>query len=203
LARTFAVDFAEIRLPLTDRDIAYLELPRPGASVHNSRSSTGAAVGSNEQGLYAPGQAEIPVTLRASVGGRPYEWAGLIVRTDGVIDSSTRVYHAVAQVEDPYGLRGNSNRPVLAIGSFVNATLQGITARDSSTVRPSAVRNGNQALIMHGGPRLRQREINILRSDAEQVYVDRGLRAGHNVIVARVPVPIEDMQVSPMDDVMA
>src|SRR5690606_10625280 len=203
LARTFAVDFAEIRLPLTDRDIAYLELPRPGASVHNSRSSTGAAVGSNEQGLYAPGQAEIPVTLRASVGGRPYEWAGLIVRTDGVIDSSTRVYHAVAQVEDPYGLRGNSNRPVLAIGSFVNATLEGITARNIFSVPITAVRNGHQVLVMDAEQRLRQRQVNILRSDAENAYIDRGLSAGDNVIVSPVPVPIEGMKVAPTDDAMA
>src|SRR5690606_18756363 len=124
-------------------------------------------------------------------------------RTDGVIDSSTRVYHAVAQVEDPYGLRGNSNRPVLAIGSFVNATLQGITARDIFSVPTSAVRNGNQVLIMDGEQRLRQREINILRSDAEPVYVDSGLSAGDNVIVSPVPVPIEGMKLSPMDDVMA
>src|SRR5690606_9712267 len=142
--------------------------------------------GSNEQGLYAPGQAEIPVTLRASVGGRPYEWAGLIVRTDGVIDSSTRVYHAVAQVEDPYGLRGNSNRPVLAIGSFVNATLQGITAGAIFRVPTRAVRNGTQGLIVGGEQRPRQRAVSILRSDAAHVYVDRGLSAGDNVIVSPV-----------------
>jgi len=202
LARTFAVDFAEIRLPLTDRDIAYLELPRPGASVRNSRSTTAASVASNEQGLYTSAQTDIPVILRASVGGRPYEWPGHIVRTDGVIDSSTRVYHAVAQVEDPYGLRGNGSRPVLAIGSFVNATLQGITARDIFSVPTSAVRNGNQVLVMDSEQRLRQREVNILRSDAEHVYIDRGLSAGDNVIVSPVPVPIEGMRVTPMDDVM-
>ena len=203
LARTFAVDFAEVRLPLTDRDIAYLELPRPGANVQSSRAPTAATGASDEQGLYSSGGMNVPVTLRASVGGRPYEWPGQIVRTDGVIDTSTRVYHAVAQIKDPYGLRGNSNRPVLAIGSFVNATLQGITARDIFSVPVTAVRNGNQVLIMDSEQRLRQREVNILRSDAEHVYIDRGLSAGDHVIVSPVPVPIEGMRVAPMDDVMA
>lgn len=198
LARTFAVDFAEIRLPLTDRDIAYLELPRPGAHVQNSRSTMVAA--GDEQGLHASVDTGIPVKLRASVGGRPHEWSAHIVRTDGVIDSSTRVYHAVAQVEDPYGLRGNSNRPVLAIGSFVNATLQGITAQDIFSVPNTAVRNGNQVLIMDSEQRLRQREVNILRSDTEHSYIDSGLSAGDNVIVSPVPVPIEGMRVTLTDD---
>ncbi|MGH8465667.1 MAG: efflux RND transporter periplasmic adaptor subunit [Pseudomonas sp.] len=198
LARTFAVDFAEIRLPLTDRDIAYLELPRPGIDLQNTLSTT-AAPADSEQGLYASAERDIPVTLRASVGGRSYEWPAHIVRTDGVIDSSTRVYHAVAQVADPYGLRRNSNRPVLAIGSFVNATLQGITARNIFSVPNTAVRNGNQVLVMDSDQRLRQREVNILRSDAEQVYIDHGLNAGDKVIVSPVPVPIEGMRVAAED----
>lgn len=198
LARTFAVDFAEIRLPLTDRDIAYLELPRPGIDLQNTLSTT-AAPADSEQGLYASAERDIPVTLRASVGGRSYGWPAHIVRTDGVIDSSTRVYHAVAQVADPYGLRRNSNRPVLAIGSFVNATLQGITARNIFSVPNTAVRNGNQVLVMDSDQRLRQREVNILRSDAEQVYIDHGLNAGDKVIVSPVPVPIEGMRVAAED----
>jgi len=201
LARTFAVDFAEIRLPLTDSDIAYLELPRPGVEVQKLASPPSADL--NEQGLYATPQRKLPVKLQATVAGRVYEWEAHIVRTDGVIDSSTRVYHAVAQVEDPYGLRGNSNRPVLAIGSFVNATLEGITARNIFSVPITAVRNGNQVLVMDAEQRLRQRQVNILRSDAENAYIDRGLSAGDNVIVSPVPVPIEGMKVAPTDDAMA
>lgn len=92
LMRTFAVDYAEVRLPLTDRDIAFVDLPQPGQmAANNGRDKT--------------------VTLSATVGGRPLQWNAHIVRTDGVVDSSTRVYHAVAQVADPYGLRQDSSRP--------------------------------------------------------------------------------------------
>src|SRR5690606_37125888 len=97
LLRTFAVDYAEVRLPLTDRDIAFLDLPQPGQPVKaDAKHKT--------------------VTLSASVGGRPLQWNAHIVRTDGVIDSSTRVYHAVAQVPDPYGLRQTAVKPALQIG---------------------------------------------------------------------------------------
>ncbi len=208
MARTFAIDFAEIRLPLTDRDIAYLELPRPGvmtnASTNIQSASTTRDMNSDraEDGLYTTsGQKGTPVTLKATVGGRPYEWQGRIVRTDGVIDPDTRVYYAVAQVEDPYGLHQSSNRPVLSIGSFVNASLRGITVRDVFTVPHRAVRNGDEIMIMDDEQRLRQRKVNILRTDTENVYIDSGLLEGEQVIVSPVPVPIEGMRVTPASTV--
>lgn len=179
IAQTFAVDYAEIRLPLTDRDIAFLALPRPGVSAWGVADSA------------------IPVVLRSTVGGRDFHWQGRIVRTDGVVDSNTRVYHAVAQVEDPYGLRQSSNLPPLSIGSFVNATLEGIAVANVVTLPHSAVRNGNQVMIMDSEQRLRVRVVNVLRSDAERVYIDSGLVDGEQVIVSPVPVPIEGMRVVP------
>lgn len=203
VARTFAVDFAEVRLPLTDRDIAYLELPRPGdASRTTSRNTNNANDPNNEDGLYSTtdqwgNPRGTPVTLRATVGGRPYEWQGSIVRTEGVIDTDTRVYYAIAQVEDPYGLDRTGNHPVLSIGSFVNATLQGITARNVITVPHTAVRNGDEVMVMDSDQRLRQRKVSILRTDAENIYIDGGITDGEQIIVSPVPVPIEGMRVTP------
>jgi RND family efflux transporter MFP subunit len=193
LARTFAVDFAEVRLPLTDRDIAFLNLPRPGILASNSASMTGNSWGNANR---SESNAGTPVVLRTTVGGQPLQWDARIVRTDGVIDSSTRVYYAVAQVRDPYGLRESSSKPALSIGSFVNATLQGITAHGVFTLPHSAVRSSNQVMIMDQEQRLRIRTVNVLRTDTENVYVDSGLNDGEQVIVSPVPVPIEGMRVS-------
>lgn len=180
LMRTFAVDYAEVRLPLTDRDIAFLDLPQPGlANSSNGREKT--------------------VSLTATVGGRPLQWNARIVRTDGVVDSSTRVYHAVAQVADPYGLRQSTSRPALHIGSFVNATLEGIVAHNVVTLPHSAVRNGNQIMIMDEDNRLRVRPVNVLRTDTDYVYINRGIEAGERIIVSPVPVPIDGMRVSTAD----
>ncbi|MDX1491746.1 MAG: efflux RND transporter periplasmic adaptor subunit [Pseudohongiellaceae bacterium] len=181
VARTFAVDYAEVRLPLTDRDLAYLNLPRPGLSLDEMDNS----------------QDEVTslVELSTDVGGKPYKWQGKIVRTDGVIDTSSRVHYAVAQVADPYGLRQSIKRPVLAIGSFVSAEIQGITARDVYTVPINAVRNGNELLVMDSESKLRQRTVSILRMGAEEVHIDGGLSDGEHIIVSPVPVPIEGMRV--------
>ncbi len=192
LARTFAVDFAEIRLPLADRDIAFLNLPQPGALLGASSSEQNGGEGAKVHGT--------PVKLSAVVGGKPVHWDARIVRTDGVVDSNSRVYYAIAQVNDPYNLRANTNAAVLAIGSFVNATLQGVSAQGVFSLPHSAVRNSNQVMIMDQDQRLRTRTVNVLRTDKDFVYVDDGISNGEQVIVSPVPVPIEGMRVATEDN---
>lgn len=180
LARTFAVDFAEIRLPLADRDIAFLNLPQPGELA---RSGGGKVHGT-------------PVQLSSVVGGKSVQWSATIVRTDGVVDSSSRVYYAIAQINDPYNLRANSNAAVLSIGSFVNATLQGVSAQGVFALPHSAVRSSNQVMVMDPEQRLRTRTVNVLRTDKDFVYINDGIRNGEQVIVSPVQVPIEGMRVA-------
>ena len=80
----YAVDYVEIRLPLADDDLAFIDLPL------DYRGET------NE----SPGPR---VTLRADFAGRNHAWEGRIVRTEGEIDTLSRLVHAVARVTDPYG----------------------------------------------------------------------------------------------------
>ncbi|RME95278.1 MAG: efflux RND transporter periplasmic adaptor subunit, partial [Verrucomicrobia bacterium] len=103
VGRIYAVDYAEVRLPLPLEDLAYVELP-----VAYEREET-------------PDQGPA-VTLSARLGGRTWEWQGRIVRTEGEIDARTRMLHAVARVDHPYGRSGE--RPPLAVGLFVQAAIE-------------------------------------------------------------------------------
>ena len=85
VARLYATDFAEIRLPLADRQLAFLDLP-------GMREPTAGA-----------GEAGPAVTLRATFAGEDHTWRGRVVRTEGEIDAQSRMVHVVARVEDPYG----------------------------------------------------------------------------------------------------
>ena len=96
VATIYAVDRAEIRLPLPDNELAYLNLPL---------SYRGAA---NRQG---PG-----VTLRSTFAGETHAWNGRIVRTESEIDPVSRMVHVVAEVDDPYRPGPVPNRPPLAVG---------------------------------------------------------------------------------------
>lgn len=176
IAQIFATDYAEIRLPLSDQDMAWLDLPRPGQ--------------------LAPANAST-VTLNASVNGKQRQWSARIVRTEGVIDSNSRMHYAVARLDDPYALSASAQRVALAAGSFVNAELQGITVPGIISLPHTALRNGDQVMVMDEDHRLRQRTVNVMRADAEHVYISEGLANNENVIVSPVQIPIEGMRVNP------
>jgi RND family efflux transporter MFP subunit len=84
LATIYAVDYAEISLPLPDDQLAFIDLPL------DYRDQAARTAGPE-------------VILRADFAGRVHEWRGRIVRTEGVIDPQSRMVRAVARVKDPYG----------------------------------------------------------------------------------------------------
>lgn len=176
IAEVFATDYAEVRLPLSDRDLMWLTLPEPGQ--------------------LAPSDAT-PVTLYANVAGKQQHWQAQIVRTEGVVDSNTRMHYAVARVDDPYGLKNRYRQPPLPAGTFVNADIEGIRVTGVFDIPLEAVRSGDQVLVMDQEQRLRQRQVNVIRSTADRVIVNEGLNNSDNVIVSPVPIPIDGMRVNP------
>ncbi len=174
LAHTFAVDFAEVRLPLTDQDVAYLQLPGP--AVSEQAAEAGPAV-----------------DLRSVIGGQPYEWNAYIVRSEGVIDPRTRVHFVVARIRDPYGLHGNGSRPPLSIGSFVEARIAGITAADVIAIPRQALRGLNQVLLMDSDNRLHIRDIDVFFSDEDYVYIKGGVSLDEYAVISALEEPVEGM----------
>ncbi len=157
LGRIFSTAIAEVRLPLTDSQLRYLDLPFGS--------------GSNARTL------DIPVTLRAEVGGRPAQWQGLLQRMEGAVDPENRVWYAVARVEDPYGLQREGLQTPLVVGLFVEAEIAGRTVNDVYRLPRSALRNRSDILIVDGESRLRMRKVEVLRTDFDSVLVAAGSRS--------------------------
>ncbi|EDZ66070.1 hypothetical protein NOC27_2750 [Nitrosococcus oceani AFC27] len=120
LARLFAVDRAEARLPLTPAELAFLDLPL-----------------APRQNL---GEKGPKVMLQASLAGKRHSWEGRIVRTEGVIDEKTRMLYAVAEVRDPYGDLGLSPGALLLVGLFVEAEIEGRTLDHAHLLPRQALR---------------------------------------------------------------
>lgn len=175
LGVTFATDFAEVRLPLTDQDLAFVDLPY-AAEI----TGTGEARGPK-------------VTLSAIQRGAPREWSARIVRTEGVVDESSRVTYAVARVRDPYKLE--SEGEPLPIGSFVSATIEGTAVADLLRVPRRALRGSDQLLFVDADNRLRIRNVRVMRADAEFAYIDAGAAAGERVVTTTMEAPINGMLV--------
>jgi len=181
LATIYSVDYAEIRLPLPDADLAYIDLPL------DYRGETASSRGPR-------------VTLTASFAGRRFEWHGRIVRTEGEIDLRSRMVHVVASVKDPYGRGDDPDRPPLAAGLFVDAEIEGRTVRDVVVIPRSAVRGDDQVLVVADDDRLHFRTIEILRRKRDKVVVSAGLAGGERLCVSPLSAVTDGMRVRPVAD---
>ncbi|MCJ7590576.1 MAG: HlyD family efflux transporter periplasmic adaptor subunit, partial [Woeseiaceae bacterium] len=175
LGVVFATDFAEIRLPLTDLDLAYVDLPN-AADVSASADATGPAV-----------------VLSATQKGQQVEWPATIVRTEGVVDEKSRVTYAVARVADPYQLHG-SGIP-MPIGTFVAATIQGTVAANIIRVPRGIVRGTNELVFLDTEDKVAIRNVNIVRSDSDYAYISAGATPGERVVITVLESAIDGLKV--------
>jgi RND family efflux transporter MFP subunit len=175
LGVTFATDYAEVRLALTDRDLAFVDLPY--ASEITATAET-----------RGPG-----VVLSAEQRGRPVEWQARIVRSEGVVDESSRVTYAVAKIEDPYAM--HSEHAPLPMGTFVTASIEGVAMQGLLRVPRHALHGSDQLLFVDDESRLRIRNVSIARADADYAYISGGAEAGERVILTAMESPINGMPV--------
>jgi RND family efflux transporter MFP subunit len=172
---TFATDLAEIRLPLTDQDLAFVDLPNT-AEIRETGSVDGPQV-----------------RLTAIQKGTLVAWDATIVRTEGVVDERSRVTYAVAQVADPYKLHGDGTP--LPVGTFVAAEIAGSTAMDLIRIPRTVIRGADQVLIVNAESKIEIRTVNIVRSDDTYAYVSDGVSAGERISTTVIEAPTNGMSV--------
>lgn len=179
LARVYAIDAVEIRLPIADADLAFLDLP----------------LGMSDDRPLAKGP---QVDLRANFAGGIHLWTGHVVRTEGEIDPRTRMVHAVVRVEDPYvrGENGDARRPPLAVGMFVDATVHGRTVAGVVALPRGALRPGGESiLVVDKAGKLWHRKVGVLRLTRTTAYVESGVQAGELVCLTPLEVVVDGMAV--------
>jgi RND family efflux transporter MFP subunit len=179
LGVVFATDFAEVRLPLTDSDLAFVDLP-----------------GATEIKLFGGSEGPM-VHLVATQKGRQAEWKAQIVRTEGVVDEKSRVTYAVARIVDPYRRHGEGN--ALPIGTFVKAVIEGSAASNVIQVPRRVVRGSNELLFLDADNKIEIRRVDIIRSDAEFSYVAGAAGVGERIVVSAIEAPISGMSVRTED----
>jgi RND family efflux transporter MFP subunit len=169
----YAVDFAEVRLPIHDEEVAYLNLPLASAGAEDTRPA--------------------PVTLRARFAGAEHEWQGEVVRTEGELDPATRMVTVVARIPEPYVSR--EGQPPLSVGLFVDAEILGETLPNLVVLPRSAMRGNTQVLVVDEESRLRFREVDVFRRANEEVYIRAGLERGELVCISPLQSTADGMRV--------
>jgi len=173
LGEVFTTDFAEVRLPLTPRQIFFLDLPE------------------------SPEDPPIPVTLTDALDEQnprdvETKWQARIVRTEGTLDESSRELFAIARIEDPFGL--GSDHPPLRIGQPVRAAIQGKTLENVFVLPRHALRGINRIQLVVVGPEsttLQRDLITPVWSDEQFVVVRDGLEPGQLLSISRLPYALD------------
>lgn len=171
LGKLLGTAVAEVRLPVADNQLEFLVNQGQNAKVN----------------------------LIGTFAGKETIWTAHIARSEGVIDSKSRMSYLVAEVNDPYALMSNNSVTPVRYGSYVNAKILGLEISQATSVPRHLVDNGKIA-ILDSESKLHYAEIDIVRQDGRNVIVSNGLGDGDQIIVSALDYPIDGMKLALIDD---
>ena len=177
LARLYSTDVAEVRLPLTNNQLGFLDL-----SLGTLREQDSA-------------QTHWPIVrLSANLAGNVQSWEGRIVRTESSLDESTGQLYVVAEVQNPYNQK--SSRFPLLSNLFVKAEIEGKVIQDVVALPKNAVNALHEVLLIDPENKLHIRRVDVLREEPERILIKSGLSVGDQLVISGIDVPVEGMAVS-------
>lgn len=177
----FAVDFVELRLPLSPSQVKKIKLPKHHANVSALASSS------------------LPVNV--SIADSDAHWSAQLVRTEGVLDIKSRTLYAIARVDDPYGLISGKDIEPLRIGTFVDVSIPGTVLKNVFTIERHMLKPGNRIWIIDENSRISPRTVEVAYADSRFAYISAGLKAGDRVCVTPIENPLPGTLVTIIDEV--
>ncbi|NIQ96816.1 MAG: efflux RND transporter periplasmic adaptor subunit [Desulfuromonadales bacterium] len=163
---------AEIVVPLALEELSFLRIP----------GEDGAETGSK-------------ATVRLDVNDHTYKWQGRIVRALGEMDPRGRMARIVVAIEDPYQLHaGESGRPDLAMGLFVDLILHGSTIENVVRIPRRALREKKTVWVVDEAGELDIRTVEIARRERDDLLISAGLESGDRVVLTNLSGAADGMK---------
>ncbi len=167
LGKLLGTAIAEVRLPVADNQLQFLE----------------------EQGEKAK------VSLYGDFSGRSVQWQADIARGEGVVDAKSRMTYLVAEIKDPYQITVKSANAPLRFGTYVKAEIIGQQLANASMIPRYLVVNDTVA-ILDNDSKLHYAAIDIVRQQGGNVIVASGLLDGDQLIVSALDYPVNGMKLA-------
>ena len=182
LGETFAIDFAEVRLPMTAKDLSMLgPITYPGEQQEALRS----------------------VVLRGSVNGELSTWQAKLVRSEGTVEQKNRTQYLVAQVDDPYNTQQDPDTLPLLMGTFVEAQVAGRTIDKVYALPRHALRSGNRVATLDSEQRLDLKKVEFAFEDQSYYYLNAGLEGVVEVVTSSLGVMVQGMKLNPKNNLQS
>ncbi|PCI46420.1 MAG: efflux transporter periplasmic adaptor subunit [Alphaproteobacteria bacterium] len=171
VGKLYSTDILEVRLPMSSKDLSQFDIA----------------------GLQS-GKARLEVTLTGRFADQTSQWKGKIVRTEGLINTKTRIMYVVAQLRGNQLLSVDGKLPI-SIGQFVAAEVEG-RVYDTVFELPRAVlRQGNQVLVVDQDNKLLTRMVKVVESNRDYVVISTGLEEGDIVNKSQLAVDVDGLLV--------
>jgi RND family efflux transporter MFP subunit len=179
IGETFAIDFIEVRLPLTEKDLSMME-------SLSSKSNL----------------ADKTVVLSGTVDGTNTSWLASIERSEGVVSELNRSQYIVARVADPYGLNSVDQTVTapLRVGTFVKASIQGKVLNNVFKVPRSALLEGSRVGMVGSEQLLVIVPVTVASGDDDYYYISEGLEDGDEIVISALGTPIEGLKLRVKND---
>jgi RND family efflux transporter MFP subunit len=176
LASAYAIDVAEVRLPLTKYQAELINLP---------------------SGRHVPSRKELPIVeILGGTGNSQHAWKGAIVRTDASIDVRNRMIYAIAEFKHPYPAPASTNSPSLEVGGFVEAKIFGKTLKNVVALPKDCIYRSTQVLRVSKENTINFTDVQIIQQTDDMVLV-RGIKEGMRIVISPITDPYEGMAISP------
>ena len=177
IGETFAIDFVEIRLPLSEKDLTMMDGLSSQVELRKKQ-----------------------ITLTGTVDGIVTSWLATLARSEGVVDELSRSQYIVARVADPYGLDDNDRQVPLRVGTFVKASIQGKVLKDVFKVPRSALLEGSRMGLVDDQALLKIISVEVASTDDNHYYISEGLQDGHQIVTSALGTPIEGLKLRIKND---
>lgn len=162
LAAVFGTEEAEIRMPLSQKQVDLLNMKSVG-------------ILSQEDVL--------DVTIRDFSRDDNISWPAKILRVESTIDRRSRVYYAVATIYDPMNLKKDKDTPPLLPGVFVDLEVQGPKIGNVYKVPIKAMRDDTNIFI-YDDEKLVTKKVVVIDRDKDFVTISTGLQENDNIVTS-------------------
>ena len=179
IGQAFATDVVQIRLPLTDSQLASLGLPI---------------------GFVAEPGLGMPVELSAVVAGKIQNWQGELVRLDAAIDRETRTLFGLVEVTEPYAENVSQHEMPLAVGLYVQAEIFGRQLDNATVIPREALRAGDNVFVLNEEDRLEIRNVTVVHSTESEAVIGTGVQPNDRVIISSIRNPIPGMNLAALSE---
>lgn len=195
IATVYDTSTAEIRLPLSDRQAALIDLPLGFNATPEDRGPE--------------------VEINGVIGGNTYSWLGHIARTDASIDTRSRMYYAVAEVANPFIAATDSSRAVpLIVGLFVEAEIDGRELENVLELPRDAVFKRDKVYVLKRDDSTAKKSakvvlktVQVLDKSSEKIWIralpNQDILAGTEIVVGQQNYIMPNVLVSVAGDVEA